>query len=115
MATALARKVWRPVFLKGQQAARLGSRPRQRFAFLTLVIAVCLVSLALLHVWVRLQVVRLGYVLSTTTKLQNQIERENRELKVELATLTSPGRLGTQARERLGLVEPEKGQVIILR
>jgi cell division protein FtsL len=115
MARALSRKVWGPVFLKRRQAERLGPRQRQRFSFLTLFLAVCLVGLALLHVWVRLQVVRLGYVLSTTTKLQSQLERENRELRVEWATLTSPGRLGVMARERLGLVEPEKGQVVILR
>jgi len=73
-----------------------------------------LVSLALLHVWLRLQVVHLGYILSTTSKLQSQLEQENRELKLELATLTSPDRLEGVARTRLKLTEPEKGQVVIL-
>jgi cell division protein FtsL len=59
-------------------------------------------------------VVQIGYALSTTNKLQNQLEQENRELKVELATLTSPDRLEAMARKRLGLTPPEKGQVIIL-
>jgi hypothetical protein len=35
-------------------------------------------------------------------------------LKVDLATLTSPERLEAMARSRLGLVSPEKGQVIVL-
>jgi hypothetical protein len=35
-------------------------------------------------------------------------------LKVELATLTSPDRLETMSRRRLGLRPPEKGQVIVL-
>jgi cell division protein FtsL len=56
----------------------------------------------------------MGYVLSTTSKLQNRLEQENRELKLELATMTSPDRLEAQARKRLGLVPPEKGQVIVL-
>lgn len=73
-----------------------------------------MMGLALFHVWVRLQVVRLGYVLSTTSKLQGQLEQENRELKVELATLTSPERLEEMSRVRLGLREPEKNQVVIL-
>jgi cell division protein FtsL len=77
-------------------------------------LAFSLVGLALFHVWVRLQVVRMGYVLSTTSKLQDQLEQENRELKVELATLTSPERLEEMARVRLGLREPEKNQVVIL-
>jgi cell division protein FtsL len=73
-----------------------------------------LVSLALLHVWSRLQVVQMGYVLSTSAKLQNQLEQENRELRVEIATLTSPDRLEGRARGRLGLARPQKGQVIVL-
>jgi cell division protein FtsL len=73
-----------------------------------------LVSLALLHVWLRLQVVHMGYVLSTSAKLQNQLEQENRELRVEIATLTSPDRLEAMARGRLGLARPQKGQVIVL-
>ncbi|MGH7829134.1 MAG: cell division protein FtsL [Candidatus Binatia bacterium] len=77
-------------------------------------LAFFMVSLALFHVWVRLQVVRMGYVLSTTSKLQDQLEQENRELKVELATLSSPERLEDMARARLGLREPEKNQVVIL-
>jgi cell division protein FtsL len=56
----------------------------------------------------------MGYVLSTTTKLQNQLEQENRELKLELASLTSPDRLEAMARKRLGLLPPDKGQVIVL-
>lgn len=77
-------------------------------------LAFCLVGVALLHVWLRLQVVQMGYALSTTSKLQHQLEQERRELKVELATLTSPERLEAMARKRLGLVPPEKGQVIVL-
>ena len=77
-------------------------------------LALGLVGVALLHVWLRLQVVHMGYVLSTTSKLQNQLEQENRELKVELATLTSPDRLEAMSRRRLGLRPPEKGQVIVL-
>jgi cell division protein FtsL len=68
----------------------------------------------LIHVWLRLQVVKTGYVLSSASKLQSHLEQENRELKIELATMTSPDRLESLARRRLGLVQPEKGQIIIL-
>lgn len=78
------------------------------------VLGFCLFILGLVHVWLRLQVVQMGYMLSTTTKLQGRLEQENRELKVELATLTSPERLEALARRRLGLMSPEKGQVIVL-
>ena len=77
-------------------------------------LAVGLIGLVWLHVWLRLQVVQMGYVLSTTSKLQSRLEQENRELKIELATMISPDRLESLARRRLGLRQPEKGQVIVL-
>ena len=81
---------------------------------LTAVLGIVLIGLVWLHVWLRLQVVHVGYVLSTTSKLRSRLEQENRELKIELATLTSPDRLESMARRRLGLRQPEKGQVIVL-
>jgi len=87
---------------------------RRRHQWAVLSLSLCLVGVVLLHVWLRLQVVRMGYALSTTSKLESQLEQERRELTVELATLTSPDRLEAMARKRLGLVAPEKGQVIVL-
>jgi cell division protein FtsL len=99
---------------KPDRANRVGRKRRRRQVVAFALLALCLVGVALLHVWLRLQVVHMGYVLSTTSKLRNQLEQENRELKVELATLTSPDRLEAMARKRLGLVSPDKGQVIVL-
>jgi cell division protein FtsL len=114
MAIALSRKMWGLVVFKKKRVGRASLRRRHRFYFPALILGLCLVSLALFHVWLRVQVVHHGYVLSTASKLQNQLEQENRELKLELATLTSPDRLHKMARARLGLTEPEKGQVMIL-
>jgi cell division protein FtsL len=86
---------------------------RQRF-FITGLSALPLIGVVLIHVWLRLQVVQMGYALSTISKLQGRLEQENRELKVELATLTSPERLEALARSRLGLVTPDRGQIIVL-
>ncbi len=88
------------------------ARPRQILSIALLLIV--LMALVWLHVWLRLQVVHMGYVLSTTSKLQGRLEQENRELKLELATMTSPERLESLARRRLQLAQPEKGQVIVL-
>jgi cell division protein FtsL len=89
------------------------ARRRQRF-FIAGLSALALIGVVLVHVWLRLQVVQMGYALSTISKLQGRLEQENRELKVELATLTSPERLEALARTRLGLVTPDKGQIIVL-
>ena len=99
---------------KRERVERVGRRALRRRILAFSALALCMVGVALLHVWLRLQAVHMGYVLSTTSKLQNQLEQENQELKVELATLTSPDRLEVMARRRLGLTPPEKGQVIIL-
>jgi cell division protein FtsL len=114
MAVALGKKFWPAGSVHRTPARRLSLKaPGQRW-LVNFFLGICLVGLALLHVWVRLQVLQMGYVLSTTTKLQGHLEQENRELKLELATLTSPERLQELAQSRLGLREPEKHQVVVL-
>jgi cell division protein FtsL len=87
---------------------------RRRHIFVVALFALCLMGVTWIHVWLRLQVVQMGYVLAATSKLQSRLEQEQSELKLELATLTSPERLQAAARKRLGLAPPEKGQVIVL-
>jgi len=89
------------------------AHPRRRLLRASL-FGLGLIATLWVHVWLRLQVVQMGYVLSTVSKLQSRLEQENRELKVEWATLTSPERLEALARARLGLLPPEKGQVVVL-
>lgn len=86
---------------------------RRGGAWLPVLLSCAVIGVALLLVWQRLRVVHLGYVLSTATKLERQLEQEHRELSLELATLTSPERLEAMAR-RLNLREPAKGQVVVL-
>jgi cell division protein FtsL len=93
------------------RGAKAGARQR---VLLLALLAACLIGAVLVHVWLRLQVVHVGYVLSSTSKLQSRLEQENRELRLELATMISPDRLEVLARKRLGLAPPEKGQVIVL-
>lgn len=96
-----------------REGSACSARPR-RFFVIGALMSLVLIGVVLIHVWLRLQVVRFGYVLSTTSKLQTRLEQENRELKLELAKMTSPDRLEALARQRLGLVTPEKGQVVVL-
>lgn len=114
MATAASPRQRVPRPGKREQPSRSGRRQQRPHVTAAALLVLVLVGVVLLHVWLRLQVVHMGYVLSTTSKLQSQLEQENRELKVELATLTSPDRLEAMSRKRLGLTLPEKGQVIVL-
>ena len=97
-----------------QQVADTEPAEGNRRVLLPVALSCLLVALALLLVWQRLRVVQLGYVLSTAAKLERSLEQTNRELKLELATLTAPERLEAMAQKRLGLRDPESGQVVIL-
>ena len=114
MATAV-RSQARPFFFSRAVARRRrDSAGRRRYLLALALASLLLIGVALLHVWLRLQVVRMGYVLATTSKLYSRLEQEHRELRVEIATLTAPERLERLARKRLGLIPPEKGQVVVL-
>lgn len=114
MALAGGAQLRKLAVVKRDGRARGDRTERGRRFVCTAFLTVTLIGLVLVHVWLRLQVVQVGYVLSTSSKLQNRLEQESRELKIELATMTSPERLESLARRRLGLRLPEKGQVIVL-
>jgi cell division protein FtsL len=88
---------------------RAGERRRMVAAICGLV---AMVAIALLLVWVRLQTVDTGYQLSAARRLVHRLEQEQRELELEIATLTSPRRLEPAARARLGMGPPAPGQIV---
>jgi cell division protein FtsB len=87
------------------------SRISRRIAFLGGV----LVLLCLVQVWLRLQVVDVGYQLSAARSMLERLDHEHRQLRAEIATLQDAASLADAARAKAGLVEPQKGQVIELR
>ncbi len=91
---------------------RATATSERRLTFAAMLGALTVVGVALLLVWVRLQVVNGGYELSTARHLAHRLEQEQRELEIEIATLTSPRRLETLARERLGMTPPAPGQIV---
>lgn len=107
--------VRRPLVRPTGNPHRLLRAVRGWFIRRVLVLGLVLVVLCMGQVWLRLQVVHLGYELSAARRMQLRLEHEARELEVELATLRDPGRLGDIARHRLGMVEPARGQVVVLR
>ncbi|MCK6556548.1 cell division protein FtsL [Candidatus Binatia bacterium] len=72
------------------------------------------IAIALGHVWLRLQVVEVGYRLSTTRQVIQRLEGEGQELLLAASRLDAPNRLDGLARTRLGMVAPEKGQELAL-
>jgi cell division protein FtsL len=107
--------VRRPLVRRTGDGARLLRTVRGWVVKRALALGIVLVALCMGQVWLRLQVTRLGYQLSDARQMQLRLEHERRELEIELATLRVPDRIDALARERLGMVPPRPGQVVILR
>ena len=52
-----------------------------------------------------------GYRVETEKQIREQLQEENRQLKLTEAQLSQPGRIDAMARQ-LGLAEPEPGQLV---
>lgn len=78
-------------------------------------IASVLMLLLLGYVWSHIHMTQLEYEIARELHSAEQIKEEQARLKVELATLKSPQRIETLAREKLGMVYPERTQVIVLK
>ncbi len=71
-------------------------------------------SLVLAFVWERVDVVRVGYQVERLKAQKISLERERDELQVKLSALTSPERIAKVATEKLGMIPPERGQIVLV-
>lgn len=107
--------VRRPLVAPETDRRRLIQAMRRWLVRRTLLLGLVLVGLCMAQVWVRLQVTDVGYQLSAARQMQQRLEQQRRELELELAMLRDRSHLGELAAKRLGLREPDKGQVVELR
>ncbi len=77
-----------------------------------MVFMVLMLSVALYHVWSRLQVVNLEYQISSGEGRLRSLQEESRRLQIEVASLRNPARIEQAARTALGLHLPSPEQVI---
>ena len=66
-------------------------------------------------VWERVDVVRVGYQVERLKSEKVRLERERDQLRVKLSTLSAPDRIAKVATERLGMMPPQNGQVIVVQ
>lgn len=76
------------------------------------VVALVGLVLALGQVWIRLQVVAVGYELSNTRQLIHSLKGERQTLRMQWSALTAPAQLTAQAARRLGMNAPEPERVV---
>jgi cell division protein FtsB len=107
--------VRRPLVTPTADPRRLVRVMRSRIARRITALGAVLVLLCLVQVWLRLQVVDVGFQLSAARSMLDRLDHEHRQLRAEIATLQDAASLANAARAKAGLVEPQKGQVIELR
>jgi cell division protein FtsL len=78
-------------------------------------IASILMAVALIYVWSHIHMTELDYQMARELSTRERLIEEQAKLKLELATLKSPQRIETIAREKLQMVYPEREQVILLK
>jgi cell division protein FtsL len=79
-------------------------------ALLVTVLAAC----AVLHVWVHLQVIAIGYELSRENKLRHDLSEQNQKLSLELRTRMDLAVIEKAAREQLKMAPPDPRAIRLL-
>src|ERR1700679_1911447 len=67
--------------------------------------------LVMVYVWQHLSAIEIGYQIETQKQQVEQMQEDNRQLRLTEAQLTDPGRIDQIARQ-LGLDAPQPGQVV---
>ena len=83
---------------------------RREMRTFTAVMSVLFV-LVMVYVWQHFSAIEIGYHVEAQKIQVEQLQEENRQLRLSEAQLTDPGRIDRVARQ-LGLNEPQPGQVV---
>lgn len=80
------------------------------------VLVATLVILGLiLYVGAKIKIVQLGYQIEAMEHEKKDLERSNRSLRIETSSLSSPARIEAIALKRLGMVRPQKENVVAVK
>ena len=95
-----------------------GSRPKEmnrNLIFMVPLMVFVFTGCCLFYVWSHHQMISLGYETSQASREEQELVEKNKKLRLELAALKSPSRIERIALQELGLVIPQKEQLIIVR
>lgn len=99
---------------KARQAQRITLRGGLKDFIFALLVLALLGGAIFSTVWRRVAFIEMGYEIRKLERAESELLRLQHELEIESAMLTSPERIEKAARDRLGLREPEPGQIRIL-
>jgi cell division protein FtsL len=88
---------------------------RQRELWRWVAIGVCLVVVVLFSLWQRFTVMRVGTEIETMQRALQEEREVNRQLRLDVETLTAPRRIAKLAAARpLNMVMPDRASTLIL-
>lgn len=79
--------------------------------FLVVALSGAILCIGFFYVWTRMQLVQIGYEVSSLENENNDLKKRKRELLLEIASLQSPSELEKKA-GKIGLVLPAMGKVV---
>ncbi len=82
------------------------------YLLITCLVVAVVATAFVFHLHVRFEGVRLGYETSKIRAQRARLIVEQRELRLELASLKSPQRVESEAREKLGMEMPDHSRII---
>lgn len=98
-----------------RQKVRSRPKKRQKTALSLFIVITIFICSLIFFVWSRLQITYLGYQISQANSEQQQLLKLNKQMKLEVASLTSLSRIESIAKNQLGLNNPEPCQVVFIK
>lgn len=100
--------------VRRQPIATKSAALRRRYIRHVAILATVGVLAALTYVWIRIQVIQLGYEVSRLRKETTDLKEERNLIKAEVEALKSPSRLEVIARERFGMRLPQGDEIVFV-
>lgn len=80
-----------------------------------MVVMVLLTLVSIFHVWSRVKVIDMNLQIAEVNRDIREQEQEHNRLKLEVASLKTPGRIEALAKGELGMALPTEQQVVIVK
>ena len=100
---------------KGSKRKKKAKGIKSNFLLFFTLLLLFLIGGSLFYVWSRIQVIQLGYEISSSLKAERTLTEENKKLRLEIARLKSYARIEKVAMEELKMAKPKPEQVIVIR
>ena len=98
-----------------RQNVRRSTNGSRKLSFFMICMGLLTMVCFFIFLWVRIYILEIGYQISSTLENHERLFQENRNLRIERASLSAPARIEDIARNKLGMVIPDNTQVVILK